>query len=236
MTATLINAGLVLLGSILGLVFKNRISAGFSTGITAALGLCVLGIGISGMISTNDTLCMIVCMAAGTLIGEAAGIERHMERAGEALRRRFTRGMGESRFAEGFVNASVIFCVGAMAINGSMEAGMNRNYDLIISKGVIDGLTAVTFTAAMGIGVAFSVVPLLLYQGGMTLLFGAVGRGIPPEAVTEMSAAGGAIIVGIGINMLGLPKEKLRVGNMLPAIFLPLVYLPLSRWLAGLMG
>ncbi len=236
MIATVVNVVLVLLGSLLGLIFKNRISGRFSAALTAALGLCVLGIGISSMISTDDTLCVIVCMVAGTLLGEAADIERRMESVGEALRRRLNRGAGDSRFVEGFVNATVLFCVGAMAINGAMEAGMNHSYEIIISKGVIDGVTSVTFAAALGMGVAFSVIPILLYQGGLTLLFGAVGQGIPPETVTEMSAVGGVIIVGIGMNMLGLHREKLRVGNMLPAIFLPLAYMPLSRWLAGLIG
>ena len=155
---------------------------------------------------------------------------------GELLRRRLAGGGGNSRFVEGFVNASVLFCVGAMAINGAMEAGMNQNYDIIISKGVIDGVTSITFAAAMGMGVVCSVLPLLVYQGGLTLIFGLVGQGIPPETITEMSAVGGTIIVGISLNMLGLPKEKIRVGNMLPAIFLPLLYLPLARWLAGLGG
>ena len=113
---------------------------------------------------------------------------------------------------------------------------MNQNYDIIISKGVIDGVTSITFAAAMGMGVVCSVLPLLVYQGGLTLIFGLVGQGIPPETITEMSAVGGTIIVGISLNMLGLPKEKIRVGNMLPAIFLPLLYLPLARWLAGLGG
>ena len=113
---------------------------------------------------------------------------------------------------------------------------MNGNYDIIISKAVIDGVTAITFAAAMGVGVAFSALPILVYQGGLTLIFAAVGRGMDPAVVTEMSAVGGTIIVGIGINMLGLPKEKLRVGNMLPAIFLPLAYLPLRDWLATLMA
>ena len=123
-----------------------------------------------------------------------------------------------------------------MAINGSMEAGMNQNYDILISKGVIDGVTSITFAAAMGIGVAFSVVPLFLYQGGLTLIFSVVGQAMDPLVVTEMSAVGGTIIVGIALNMLGLPKEKIRVGNMLPAIFLPLGYLPLAGWLGGLAG
>lgn len=236
MIATVINVVLILLGSFLGLLFKNRISARFASGITFALGLCVLGIGISSMIGTADTLCVIVCMVIGTLLGELIDIERRMDALGDLLRRKLIRGESNSRFVEGFVNCSVLFCVGAMAINGSMEAGMNGNYDILISKAVIDGVSSITFAAAMGIGVAFAALPTLLYQGGLTLIFGIVGQGMDPAVVTEMSAVGGTIIVGIGLNMLGLPKEKLRVGNMLPAIFLPLAYLPLRDWLAVLLG
>ena len=236
MIATVINVVLIVLGSVLGLVFKNRISARFASGLTFALGLCVLGIGISSMIGTEDTLCVIVCMVIGTLIGEGINIEKRMDSLGEVLRRRLIKGEGNNRFVEGFVTASVLFCVGAMAINGSMEAGMNGNYDILVSKSVIDGVTSITFAAAMGVGVLFSALPILLYEGGLTIIFALVGRGMDPAVVNEMSAVGGTIIVGIGINMLGLPKEKLRVGNMLPAIFLPLTYLPVARALGGLMG
>ena len=236
MIATIINVVLVLLGSVLGLVFKNRISPRFASGITFALGLCTMGIGITGMIGTADTLCVIVCMVIGTLLGEAINIEGRMDGVGGLLQRRLLRKDSSSRFVEGFVTASVLFCVGAMAINGSMEAGMNGNYDILISKSVMDGVTAITFSAAMGVGVAFSALPILVYEGGMTLIFGLVGQQINPAIVNEMSAVGGTIIVGIGINMLGLPKEKLRVGNMLPAIFLPLAYIPIWDWLAGVLG
>lgn len=236
MIATAINVVLVLLGSILGLVFKNRISPRFASGITFALGLCTMGIGITGMIGTADTLCVIVCMVIGTLLGEAINIEGRMDGVGGLLQRKLLRKDGSSRFVEGFVTASVLFCVGAMAINGSMEAGMNGNYDILISKSVMDGVTAITFSAAMGVGVAFSALPILVYEGGMTLIFGLVGQQIDPAIVNEMSAVGGTIIVGIGVNMLGLPKEKLRVGNMLPAIFLPLAYLPIQNWLTGVLG
>lgn len=229
MIATIINAGLILLGSILGLLFKNRISPRLVSGLTFALGLCVLGIGVTGMIGSGDTLCVIVCMVIGTLLGEAVDIEKRMEGLGELLRRRLIRGEGNSRFVEGFVTASVLFCVGAMAINGAMAAGMNGDYAILISKSVIDGVMAITFAAALGVGVAFSALPILVYEGGLTLIFAAVGRAMDPEVVAEMSAVGGTIIVGIGINMLGLSREKLRVGNMLPAIFLPLIYIPLSR-------
>ena len=236
MLATIINVALVLLGSALGLAFKNRISDRLAAILTCALGLCVLGIGISGMIGTADTLCVIVCMVVGTLLGEALNIEKRMDGLGDLLRRKLIRGESNSRFVEGFVNASVLFCVGAMAINGSMQAGMLGKYDILISKGVIDGVTSITFAAAMGVGVAFSTIPLLLYQGGLTLIFALVGQGMDPAVVTEMNAVGGTIIVGIALNMLGLPKEKIRVGNMLPAIFLPIGYIPLANFLSTVVG
>ena len=236
MAGTIINVVLILLGSAIGLLFKDHIKPRFATGLTFALGLCTLGIGITGMISTADTLCVIVCMVIGTLIGEALDIEGRMDRAGDFLRRRLLKGEGNSRFVEGFVTASVLFCVGAMAVNGSMEAGMKGNIDILVSKAVMDGVTAITFSAAMGVGVAFSALPILIYEGGLTLIFALVGQQMDPAVVNEMSAVGGTIIVGIGVNMLGLPKEKLRVGNMLPAIFLPLLYLPVQTFLTGFFG
>ena len=236
MLATIINVALVLLGSALGLLFKNKISNRFASILTSALGLCVLGIGISGMVGTADTLCVIVCMVVGTLLGEAPNIEKRMDGLGDLLRRKLIRGENNSRFVEGFVTASVLFCVGAMAINGSMQAGMLGKYDILISKGVIDGVTAITFAAAMGVGVAFSAIPLLLYQGGLTIIFALVGQGMDPAVVTEMNAVGGTIIVGIALNMLGLPKEKIRVGNMLPAIFLPIGYIPLANLLSAVLS
>lgn len=237
MIATVLNVVLVLVGSLLGLLFRNRISSHFADALTSALGLCVLGIGISSMIQTQNTLCVILCMVIGTLLGEWLRIEDRMDSLGDVLRKKLMRGSGgNSRFVEGFVNASVLFCVGAMAINGALEAGLNRNYSILISKGVIDGVTSITFAAAMGVGTAFSVIPLFLYQGGMTLLAQLVGGYLGAPVVTEMSAVGGTIIVGIALNMLGLPKEKIRVGNMLPAIFLPIAYLPLAAWLAEQLG
>ena len=236
MIATFINAGLVVLGSIIGLLFQKKISQRLCDALIIVLGLCVLAIGITSAIGTKDTLCVILCMAVGTLLGEAIDIEKRMDRAGDALKRRLAKEDGEhSRFTESFVSATVLFCVGAMAINGSLEAGMHGNYSILISKGVIDGITSITFAAAMGVGVVFSVIPLILYQGALTLLAAWVGPYLGEAVTTEMSAVGGIIIIGIGLNMLGLPRKKLRVGNMLPAIFLPIVYVPLSNWFSGLL-
>lgn len=234
MIATIINVALVLLGSILGLLFKNVISGRFISIITSALGLCVLGIGVSAMISTQNTLCVIVCMVAGTLVGEALNIERRLEGAGDLIRGRLLRGKEAGQFTEGFVTASLLYCVGAMAITGSIEAGLNGNYEIIISKGVIDGVTSISFAATMGMGVAFSVIPLLLYQGIITLLASVLGPYLGPGIITEMSAVGGTLIAAISINMLDLGKRKIKVGNMLPAIFFPIAYLPLEEWIAGM--
>lgn len=236
MLATIINVVLILVGSAAGLAFKNLISDRLMSILTHALGLCVLGIGIGNMIGTQDMLCVIVCMVIGTVLGHAVDIERRLEGAGDLLRARLVKGDGSSRFTEGFVNASLLFCVGAMAITGSIEAGLNRNYEIIVSKGVIDGVTSISFAAAMGIGVAFSVVPLLIYQGGITLLAAWVGPYLPEAVIVEMSAVGSTLIAAIAINMLALGKTKIKVGNMLPAIFLPIGYIPLVQWLASLFG
>ena len=236
MPAVWINMLLVLCGSVLGLSLKSRFSPRAGQAVMKCLGLCVLGIGLSSLLAGEDTLCLIICMVIGTLLGEWIDIEGKMDALGELLKRKFMKDRGDNRFVEGFVTATVVYCVGAMAINGSLAAGLNQDYSVIISKGVIDGVSAITFSAAMGVGVAFSVIPILLYQGGLTLLAGAVGPYLPDAVVVEMSAVGGAIIVGIAFNLLDLPREKLKVGNMLPAVFLPIAYLPLAQRLAGLLG
>lgn len=237
MFAVFVNMATVLAGSILGLLLGSRFSPRTGSALMKCLGLCTLGIGFSSLLGTADTLCVIICMVIGTLLGEWVDIEKRMDALGEVLRRKLIKGEGgENRFVEGFVTATIVYCVGAMSINGSIAAGLNHDYSIIISKSVLDGVGAITFAATMGIGVAFSVVPILLYQGGITLLAGVVGPYLPASVITEMSAVGGAIIVGIGLNLLDLPREKLRVGNMLPAIFLPILYVPFSNALSGLLG
>lgn len=235
MIATIVNAVLVLAGSAAGLLFRGMISERLMSILTHALGLCVLGIGMSNLLCTEDTLCLVVCMVIGAVVGNGLDLERRLESAGNLIRTGLGERAGNSQFTEGFVNASLLFCVGAMAITGSIEAGLNHNYSVIFSKGVIDGVTSVSFAATMGIGVAFSVLPLLVYQGGITLLAAWVGPYLPEAVVTEMTAAGGALIVAIAINMLGLSQAKIKVGNLLPAMFLPIAYLPLARWLGGLL-
>lgn len=236
MIAVFVNMLLVFLGSLLGLLLKNRFSETLRGAIMTGLGLCTMGIGLRSLLETEDTLCVILCTALGILLGEWMDIERRMDAAGAFLKSKLEKGDQPSRFVEGFVNATILYCVGAMAINGSLAAGLYHDYSIILSKAVMDGISAITFSAAMGIGVIFSVFSILLYQGALTLLAGWVGPYLPSAVVTEMSAVGGALIVGISLNLLGLRKEKIRVGNMLPAMFLPMIYLPIADWLSGLLS
>jgi len=235
MIATIINVVLVLIGSILGLLLKNRLSSRLSSVITQGLALCVILIGLQSAIGYGDALCVIICIVLGTLIGEALQIERRLDSLGELLRKRFIKEGSESRFTEGFVTASVLYCVGAMAIMGSIEAGVNQNYAILIAKSIIDGITSITFAAAMGVGVAFSIVPIFVYQGGLTLLAAQMGGFFAqnPATIEALSAVGGVIIIGIGMNVLGATKERIPVGNMLPAIFLSFAYLPVAAALSA---
>lgn len=236
MAGVWINVVLVIVGSLAGLTLKRYISERAGNAVMRALGLCTLGIGMSNLLSGKDMLCVILCMAVGTVMGEILNIGGAMEHAGEGLKKLLGGRIKDERFVEGFVSATVIFCVGAMAINGSLEAGFNHDYSILVSKSVMDGFSAATFSAAMGIGVAFSALPILIYQGGLTLLAGVVGPLLSDGVINGMTAVGGAIIVGIGLNLLDLGREKIRVGNMLPAIFLPLLYVPLAQWLGSLAG
>ena len=221
MLATVLNCTLIVIGSLMGILLRNRISARFTAIIIQGLSLCVIIIGLSSALGTNDTLCLIICMVLGTILGEALNIEDRLDDFGIFLRKKLVRGKaGEGgQFTEGFVTASILFCVGAMAVMGSIDAGINNDYSFLISKSVIDGVSSITFAAAMGVGVLCSFIPVLIYQGSLTLLASLVAPYLTSAMVTEMSAVGGLIIVGIGFNMLAITDKNLKVGNMLPAIF-----------------
>lgn len=232
MIAAVINAALVIAGSIVGLIFKGKIKEKYSNALMTGLGLCVMMIGISGAIKTENVLCVIISMVIGIILGELLRIEDRLDSLGEVLKTRLMKGRESGRFTEGFMTASLMFCVGSMAIVGSMEAGIQHNYATILSKSVIDCVTAVTFAATMGIGVAFSGLAVLVYQGLLTLIFILVGNIMPPAMINEMSATGSLLIIGLSLNMIGVTGEKrIRVGNMLPAIFLPILIVPLLEWL-----
>ena len=235
MLAVFVNMTAVLVGSLIGIFFRNRLKEGLQNALLAALGLCTAVIGVSSAIATDDILCVILCMAFGTALGEGLRIDDAIENAGEFFRKRLVRGDGGAgRFTEGFVSACILFCIGSMTIVGSLEAGIHHDYSIIFAKSTLDFVSSMALGAAMGFGVTCSIVFILVMQGGLTLLAGFVAPALSEAVVAEMSAIGGTILVGMACNMLELGKRRIKVANMLPAIFLPIAYFPLSRWLQSL--
>jgi uncharacterized membrane protein YqgA involved in biofilm formation len=235
MIAVFVNVATVLLGSTVGLIFRNKINEKFTRAVISALALVTVLIGLSSALDTDDILCVIICMALGTIIGELIRIDDGIEGAGDFIKSRLFRGKRtENRFTEGFVTACIVFCVGSMTIMGSFEAGINGNNSIIYAKSALDFVSSMMFAAAMGFGVPFAALFVLVFQGALTLLAGVLAPLLSAAVVTEMSAVGGTILVGMGINMLELSPNRIKVANMLPAIFLPIAYIPLSAWLLSL--
>lgn len=229
MIATFINMVLVLIGGTIGVVFKNRISEKFSQSLVCVLGLCVLVIGIQSAVKTENMILVIISIIIGTLLGEWLNIEGHLYGLGESLKNKFGKGESSKTFAEGFLSSSLLFCVGSMAVMGSMEAGINSDYSIIISKSIIDGITAISLAATLGVGVLFSAFAILIYQGSITIISMYLGAFMSPVMITEMSAVGGILIIALALNMLEIRKTK--PGNMLPAILVPVIYYPLANWI-----
>ncbi|MCQ2458621.1 MAG: DUF554 domain-containing protein [Clostridia bacterium] len=226
MTGVLINAGTIIAGSLAGLILRRGLSDRMRKTLMQALGLCVIMIGICGAVGTKDTLCVIVCMVIGTVTGTAINIEKQLDRLGKFAERKLA-GNGEQSVAKGFVTASLIFCVGAMAIVGSLESGLKGDHSTIVSKAIIDGVTSMILAGTMGIGVILSAAAVFVYQGLIVMLAGVLAPVLTDTVINEMSATGGLLIVGIGLNML-FEDKHFAVGNMLPAIFLPMAYIPLT--------
>ena len=236
MVAVLVNVATVLLGSTVGLLFRNKINEKFTKAVISALALVTILIGLSSALGTADILCVIICMALGTIMGELIRIDDGVEGAGDFIKKKLLKGKSaENRFTEGFVTACIVFCVGSMTIMGSFEAGINGNNSIIYAKSALDFVSSMMFAAAMGMGVPFAALFVLVFQGALTLLAGVLAPFLSAAVVTEMSAVGGVILFGMGVNMLELSPRRIKVANMLPAIFLPIAYIPLSNWIATLL-
>ncbi len=234
MLAVFVNMATVLVGSTIGILFRKAIKEKFISAVISALALVTILIGITSAIGTENILCIIIFMALGTLIGELIRIDDGIEGAGDFIKSKLLKGKGSGRFTEGFITASVVFCVGSMTIMGSFEAGINGDNSIIYAKSTLDFVTSIMFAAAMGLGVPFSALFILLFQGGLTLLAGVISPYLSPEVVREMSAVGGVILIGMGINMLELSPKRIKVANMLPAVFLPIAYIPVTELIAKL--
>jgi uncharacterized membrane protein YqgA involved in biofilm formation len=236
MLATIINAVVVVLGGLLGLALGGRLQQNHTRTIVSGLGICTLVIGISSALETANILTVIICIVLGTIIGQLLKLEARMESLGDWLKARVARKGSSSRFTEGFVTASLLYCVGSMAIMGSLSAGISGDFSILLSKSALDCVMSVPFAATMGVGVLFAAGPVLVYQGIITLLATWAEPFLSTAVVAEMTAVGGIMLIGTGLNMLNLPKERIAVGNMLPAILLPILYLPVSNWIAGILA
>ncbi len=232
MIGTLINCAAIIAGAALGLLFRKGMPKRISDTVMQGIGLCVILIGITGAIETNNTLLVILSMVIGGVIGSLIDIDDKMNRLGAFAQRKLTReGDENNTFAKGFVTASLVYCVGAMAIVGSLDSGIRGDHSTLIAKSMLDGVTAILFASTLGIGVMLSAAPVLIYQGAIALLGTAVAPLLSTEVITEMSAVGGLLIAGIGINLTF--NKEIKVANMLPAIFVPFVYFPIYHLFGG---
>ena len=218
LTGVLINATAVAAGGVLGTLGGRLMPEKMKQTVLAATGLVSIGIGISGAIGSSNQLIPILSLVIGSVIGELLHIEDGVTRAGDWLQKRFGK---SGSITEGFVTGSLVFAVGAMAVMGSLESGLKNDHTILMTKSVIDMAGSVAFAGSLGIGVAFSALSILVLEGTVTLLASLLTGVLTDAVITEISVTGSLIIIGVGLNVLGL--TKLRIMNMTPALLLPIL-------------
>jgi hypothetical protein len=229
MLGTIVNALAIMGGSLLGLMFSKGIADNYKEIILSGVGLSVVLIGVKSALVSDNLMVVIFSVILGALLGESLKIEKRLENLGAFLERKVVAKSDDSKsFARGFVTASLVFCVGSMAIIGSLESGLTGNHQTLFAKSVLDGVTSIIFASAMGLGVMFSSVAVFIYQGIITVTAVFMKSLLVPETVAQMTSVGGLLIMAIGFNMLKI--TTIRVGNLIPAIFLPLVYFALRQF------
>ena len=224
MLGPIVNGVVIVICALAGKFFVKGLSGRFEDIIKKAIGLSIMYIGISGAMENKRVMLLIVSMVAGSIIGEWINIDKGMNTLGLWAEKKF--GFGEGNFAKGFVTASILFCTGSMAIVGAMQSGLQGNHEMLYAKSILDGVIAIVFASTMGIGVAFSAVPVFLYEGAIALGAGFIKDWLTPEIITEMSAVGSLLIAALGFNFLEV--KEIRVANMIPAIFLPWLYIAIE--------
>ena len=226
---TVVNCLAIIAGGIIGLVFKKFIRKTWVDGINKALGIAVLIVGINGVISnmlsfdggaftTSGELLLIVSLVVGTLAGEILNLDGRFERFTQKIEKKFNFG----NFSAGFISATVLFCVGAMAIIGSLSDGLRGDSSILFIKSALDFTAAIVLASTLGWGVIFSFVPILIYQGGITLASSFLGTFLVGEVLRQVCYVGYAIIMCIGLNFL--IKDKIKTLNMLPSVLVPIIY------------
>lgn len=220
MYGVLANTLTIVIGSAIGLIFKKYIPKSLGDTIMKVLGLCVLYIGISGALKGENTLILIVSVVLGTTLGTLLKLEDRLNGFANKMQSKFSENSSaDNSFAQGFVSSTLLFCVGAMAVVGSLQAGLTGDNQMLYTKSALDGVSSVVFASAFGAGTFFSAIVVFLYQGTITLLSGFLSPLLSEACINEMTCAGSVLIMGIGLNMLGI--TKLKIMDYLPAVFIP---------------
>jgi uncharacterized membrane protein YqgA involved in biofilm formation len=222
---TIVNTLAIIVGSLLGIVFRGSIPNKYQVTIMQAISLAVILIGLKMAFKTDAILLVIFSLVIGSILGEFLRIEERLENLGKRLETKFAK--AGNGIAKGFVVASLVYCVGSMAIVGSMESGLTGNHQTLFAKSALDGLSSIIFASSFGIGVLFSSISVFVYQGVITLTASLMKPFLIPPVINQMSGVGGLLIMAIGFNLLEI--KTIKVGNMLPAIFLPLIYYMLKQ-------
>lgn len=216
-----INAVLIIIGALIGRIFQN-IPERMKETVLAIIGLAVAVLGIQMGFESDNFIVLIISLVVGTVIGEWLDLDKQMNRLGQWVESLFSKkgSTSQGTIAEGFVTASLIFVIGSMAIIGALDSGLRNDHDVLITKGIIDGFTAIILASTLGLGVLLSAVPVFLYQGFIALFAGVISAYVPDAAldmfIKEMTATGGVMIMAIGLNIAGL--TKIRAANLLPGI------------------
>ncbi|MDD4363489.1 MAG: DUF554 domain-containing protein [Atribacterota bacterium] len=222
MLGTIVNSLAIVFGCIVGLFLKERFPEKIGIILFQGIGLTTLMIGVQMAVQGTEILPIIVSILLGGMVGELINIEKRLNQIGNSLKDRFSKFDGNEKFTEGFIAASLLFCVGSMAIMGAIEEGINNNSSILFAKSALDGISSIIFSASLGIGVLFSAIPVFIYQGIITQIAQLVKNLITVEMITQMTAVGGILIIGLGINILEI--KKIKVANLLPSIFIILIF------------
>lgn len=225
MLGTIVNTLAIIAGSLLGIVFRGGIPNKYQVTIMQAISLAIMLIGLKMAFKTDAILLVIFSLVIGSIFGEFLKIEGRLENLGKRLETKFAK--AGNGIAKGFVVASLVYCVGSMAIVGSMESGLTGNHQTLFAKSALDGLSSIIFASTFGIGVLFSSISVFVYQGILTLTSTLMKPFLITPVIDQMSGVGGLLIMAIGFNLLEI--QKIKVGNMLPAIFIPLIYYMLKQ-------
>lgn len=214
MTGTLVNAGAVLIAGAIGLAVRKHIPAKMTDIVFQALGLFTIVIGIKMALETDDMLLAVVSLVAGALVGQWLDIDGALKRLSGWVERRV--GTSQGSFTSGLVTATLLFCVGSMSILGAIEDGMGNTPTILYTKSIMDAASGLILAAALGVGVLFSVIPMIIYQGGLTFIAGFMMEFLSDEMIADLTGVGGVLIIGLGINLLKI--REISVANLLPAL------------------